>query len=181
MSAISEKMKILDRQIKKTNVINTDLRSALNNIQYRLSMIPWWKYVVVFLFYWLVKAYLHTGWTSIAGFAVSVAVSTNLIMVLPRISDNTQERVIPIAKDHKNMISETVVILNHETQKNKTIIKKHPEIDLAYKPINIELITGDVYKGKLISETAQMFVILITLNGKQTSKKIDKELVQRAW
>lgn len=180
MSALSDKMKMLDREIKKTDLLNTDLRAALNNIQYRLSMIPWWKYIIVFMFYWLVKLYVHTGWTSFATFAVSVAVSTNLILVIPRISDNIKDRFVPIAADTQNKISAAVVTLNKEEHKTN-IVKKNPEIERAYKTVNIELITGDVYKGKLLSENAESMMLLITIEGKSFKKRFDKELVQRQW
>ncbi len=178
---ISQRMKLLDKKIKETNLMSTDLRAALNNIQYRLALIPWWKYAIVFVLYWLIKLYLQTGWASLATFAVTLAVSSNLLVVLPRISDNVQDRFIPIASDSKNIISQSAVILNKEAKDNRIVVKKLSGIEEAYKTLNIELITGDIYKGKLIAETAQIYTLLILVNDKQISKKIEKELVQRAW
>jgi hypothetical protein len=178
------KLKLLEKEVHRTKDLSIGLGATVIKLQYHLKQIPWWKFAVVLAFYWLVKLYLKTGWESFASFGVALAVSANLILVIPRISNNPKTNpIVPLKNDKKDMVVNTVQILNEDIKKNK--IKIPPKIDIdkihaqeIYKPIKVILVTGDVISGLLLAESDSVLTIRVTNQNGETIQRINKEIVE---
>lgn len=182
---LKDKLRLLEKEVQRTKDLSLSIGETVTKIQYHLNQIPWWKFAIVLVFYWLVKIYIKTGWVSFASFGMTLAVSANLIFVIPRISNSPQTNpIVPLSNDNKDMVVSTVQILNNDIQKNK--IKMQPKLDMekihtspSYKPIKVTLVTGDIIAGVLLAESAAVLTIRITnQNGNAATQRINKELVE---
>jgi hypothetical protein len=174
-------LKRLDKAVKQTRLEEINFRELAIEIRKKLKKIPFWVPPTLFLFWFFYKLYIKFGFFSFLSLGLSLALSTNLVFLLPKSINRKEENPeIKIMFNTSEKVNEAVQGLNQEIKSAKITVKQIGEKISIEKPQfkTFKLVIGDEFKAYIKLETDSYYILKL-LNGE--SKKISKELIERIY
>lgn len=174
-------LKRLDKAVKLTKLEEINYRTLAIETRKKLKKIPIWVPPALLLFWFFYKMYVKFGLFSLLSMGLTLALSTNLVFIVPRVSTREeQDPEIKVMFNTSPKVEEAVKGLNQAIASKKVSVKQVGEKITVEKPLykTFRLIFGDEFKAYIKLET-DSYYILGLVNGE--SKKIEKELIERVY
>lgn len=174
-------LKRLDKAVKLTKLEEISFRTLAIETRKKLKKIPIWVPPVLLLFWFFYKMYVKFGLFSLLSMGLTLALSTNLVFIVPRVSTKEEhEQEIKVMFNNSPKVEEAVKGLNQVIATKKLSVKQVGEKISLEKPQykTFRLTFGDEFKAYIKFENDSYYILGLA-NG--DSKKIEKELIERVY
>lgn len=180
-SELNIALKRLNQSVTMTKLEAVNFRELAIKTKQKLKKIPFWVPPLLFLFWFLYRMYVKFGIVSFISVAVSVAVSTNLVFLIPRgLRDDVPDEQLKILFNTSPRVQEAIEGINTQVKSKKIILKQIGEKIAVEKPQfkTFKLSFGDEFRAVILQDLGAAYMLRLA-NGEQ--KRVEKELIESIW
>ena len=177
-SELNLALKRLNQSVTMTKLEEINFRELALKTKQKLKKIPFWVPPLLLLFWFLYRLYVKFGIVSFISVAISVAVSTNLVLLIPRgLREDKPDEQLKILFNTSPRVQEAIEGINSEVQSKKITLKQVGEKISVEKSKfkTFKLSFGDEFRAVILQDIGTAYLLLLA-NGEK--KQVEKELVE---
>lgn len=174
-------LKRLNQSVTMTRIEEINFRELAIRTKQKLKKIPFWVPPLLMLFWFLYRMYVKFGIVSFVSVAVSVAVSTNLVFLIPRgVREDQKEDQLKILFNTSPRVQEAIEGINTQVKTNRITLKQVGEKVTVEKPKPLKMQTfklsfGDEFRASIIQDLGTAYLLMLASGEK---KQVEKELIE---
>lgn len=177
-SELNLALKRLNQSVTMTKLEEINFRELAFKTKQKLKKIPFWVPPLLIVFWFLYRLYVKFGIMSFVSVAVSVAVSTNLVLLIPRgLREDAPDEQLKILFNTSPRVQEAVEGINSQVQSKKLTLKQVGEKIAVEKPKykTFKLSFGDEFRATIIQDLGTAYLLMLASGEK---KQVEKELIE---